>query len=370
MSDAPIQAEPPVTADEAGLDSAPVKPPPTGIKALLFHPVTKFLLKLAVAAGLLTWLALSDRLDFTTLWNPGNDWAWIASSALLLLPTIGYASLRYKILLDGLGMPCTFKRALTWTMIGQFFNVAMPSATGGDVVKAYYVVSAYPREHRAMAVLSVLLDRVLGLFGLFFLALLVCLLGGHTVSDNPRLANTTTILIAVCCGVVAGFTVLVSRNIEQNALRKRLFLWLPFGAKIEKLYMSFASLRRRPGLVAGTLLLSMFNHAFLTASMLALAFGVRMDFIKDELVGAMIVIPLCNFFKIFGVAGGFGTEYATEVLFREILRAPEKAGTNLMFAFNIIGFGISMLGLPVYLITGKARPHGEIEASPPPVTAP
>jgi uncharacterized protein (TIRG00374 family) len=280
----------------------------------------------------------------------------------LTLPTHLLASYRFKILLDGLDMPCSYFRALAWTMIGNFFNVAMPSATGGDVVKVFYVAGAYPREKRAVAVLTVLLDRVLGLFGLFFLALVVCLAGGHTVSDNPRLANVTFVLTLICLGVVVAFFVLASRSLEESPLRKRFVTALPFGAKIEKLYMSFAGLRRRPGLMAVTLLLSMFNHAFLTASMIALAYGLNMDFVKDNLVGTMIVIPLCTFFKVFGVAGGFGTgEFAASVLFQDVLGTTAKMGSSLMLVFNVLSLLVCVVvGLPFYLLGGKAQPQGEI----------
>ncbi|MCW8132068.1 MAG: flippase-like domain-containing protein [Planctomycetota bacterium] len=355
---------PGATTPPSPASPAPVPAPRTGLKAVLFHPIAKLIFKIGFAGGLLTWLVTSGKLDFKSLTKPGNDWSWIALAAAIMLPPNLIAAFRFKILLDGLEMPCTFWRAITWTMIGNFFNVAMPSATGGDVVKAVYVANAYAREKRAMAVLVILLDRILGLFGLFFLALVVCVGGGHRVSDNPHLAQTTSILTILCCGVVVGFYLLASQRLEQSALRKRFVGMLPFGAKIEKLYMGFAGLRRRPGLMAVTLILSMFNHAFLTASMLVLAKGLQMDFVDENLVGGMIVIPLTIFFKVFGFAGGFGVgESASEFLFTHILGAEKSVGASLMFAFNILGFGLSMFGLPFYLLAGRAQPSGEIATS-------
>lgn len=354
----------PFPQEAPGASAPPVR---TGWKAVVFHPITKFLCKLGLAAGLLTWLATSGNLDFKVILQAENDWLWILACVGLMLPTHLLASYRFKILLDGLEMPCPYFRALAWTMIGNFFNVAMPSATGGDVVKVFYVAGAYPREKRAVAVLTVLLDRVLGLFGLFFLALVVCLAGGHTVSDNPRLANVTFVLTLICAGVVVAFFILASRSLEESPLRKRFVAALPFGSKLEKLYMSFAGLRRRPGLMAGTLVLSMFNHAFLTASMIALAYGLNMDFVKENLVGTMIVIPLCTFFKVFGVAGGFGTgEVAAKVLFQEVLGTAGSTGSTLMLVFNVLSLLVCIVvGLPFYLLTGKAQPQGEIYTSEP-----
>jgi len=75
---------------------------------------------------------------------------------------------RWRLLLKAVDLVLSMARATRLTFIGAFFNTAIPGATGGDVVKAYYAAKATGRGTRA--VLSVFVDRMTGLLGLAVLA--------------------------------------------------------------------------------------------------------------------------------------------------------------------------------------------------------
>ena len=55
-------------------------------------------------------------------------------------------------------------------MIGMFFNLFLLGSTGGDVVKMFLTMRE-ARENRAAALLSVFMDRVIGMLALIFLSL-------------------------------------------------------------------------------------------------------------------------------------------------------------------------------------------------------
>jgi len=351
----------------AGAGEGTPAPRPLVLRVLL-HPVLKFLFKIGLALGLLTWMVQSGRLDPKELVGRPKDWAWIALAGVLLLPSYLIASLRFKVLLDGLDMPCGYSRALTWTMIGSFFNVAMPSATGGDVVKVVYVAGAYPREKRAVAVLSVLVDRVMGLFGLFFLAFMVSIVGGAALSSRAgvsedvqaQMHDLVSLVRWFCLAAVLCFGLLASKRLEASARRKRLVEALPMGAKLEKLYMGFAGLRTRPKLVLAVLLLSMFNHSFLIASYLVLAQGLHLPI---DATASMIVLPMLFFSRTFGFAGGFGTGEVAAGAVAPLMGLTAGDSCLLMFGFNLVGFAVSLLGLPFYVLGGPALPKGEIRTT-------
>jgi len=58
-------------------------------------------------------------------------------------------------------------RAFVLNMVGSFYNSFMPGSTGGDLVKAYY--AAKHTTHRTRAVMTVIIDRILGLLALIIL---------------------------------------------------------------------------------------------------------------------------------------------------------------------------------------------------------
>ena len=60
-------------------------------------------------------------------------------------------------------------RAQKLAFIGLFFNNIIPGMTGGDLVKAIMVARDHPEQQPA-AILSVIIDRIIGLLGLVLVA--------------------------------------------------------------------------------------------------------------------------------------------------------------------------------------------------------
>ncbi len=94
-------------------------------------------------------------------------------SALYLLAVL-LSAWRWWWLLHLTHLPLTFVQVLALTWIGLFFNNFLPGQTGGDVAKGFYLLKATPQA-KVPALGSLVLDRILGLLGLLFLALVALL---------------------------------------------------------------------------------------------------------------------------------------------------------------------------------------------------
>ena len=57
---------------------------------------------------------------------------------------------------------------MLWVSIGMVFNLVIPGAVGGDLIKAAYLVRMRIRKTQAIA--SMVIDRILGCSALFVLA--------------------------------------------------------------------------------------------------------------------------------------------------------------------------------------------------------
>ena len=66
-------------------------------------------------------------------------------------------------------VPCRFPDAIRISFWGYLFNLAPLGIVGGDLVKAVMLDHEHP-QHRAKALASVLVDRVIGLYILFVVA--------------------------------------------------------------------------------------------------------------------------------------------------------------------------------------------------------
>ena len=123
------------------------------------------------------------QLDGTTiLVSPGLptyirnlDMALFSLGALLFFIFIVVINARWWFLLRANGLGVRFIEAQKFGWIGLFFNNVMPGATGGDVVKAVYIVRRCSGD-KVRAVVSIVVDRILGVVSLLVVGSLASLL--------------------------------------------------------------------------------------------------------------------------------------------------------------------------------------------------
>lgn len=114
-----------------------------------------------LSPGLTTYFLQLDKLYFTF-------------GALCYVFTLTAAAARWWWLLRVNGLDVGLGETIRLTWIGVFFNNVMPGQTGGDAVKAVYIVKRCP-DGRIPALMSVIVDRILGLGSLALLGAVVVL---------------------------------------------------------------------------------------------------------------------------------------------------------------------------------------------------
>ncbi len=130
------------------------------------------LLKVVVAAGLL-WFVISqagfnevkERLAGIHLGT------WLLGLSLLFLGSC-ISIFRWHMLMRSVGLDSQAFSAFRIGWIGVFFNNVVPGLTGGDLVKAIYITREHPKQ-RTDAVISVIVDRLVGIVALALIAAVV-----------------------------------------------------------------------------------------------------------------------------------------------------------------------------------------------------
>gem|GEM_PF-2811635 len=95
-------------------------------------------------------------------------------SFLLVLMAYLVSFWRWHRLAQELKIAFSFKDSLVMNMSGQFLAFIAPGTTGADALKILYTAKEYP-EKKSRGILSVLMDRVLGLLGICFLSVLLAI---------------------------------------------------------------------------------------------------------------------------------------------------------------------------------------------------
>ena len=148
------------------------------------------LLKIALSAAILGYLVWNSTRGeknvnvFANLRNQPKDWpmlaaAWACCTAAVLLTFV-----RWWYLVRALDIPCRFADAIRISFWGYLFNLAPLGIVAGDLVKAVMLDHEH-RGHRAKALASVLVDRIIGLYVLFVVATAAILLTGFWRIDDP-----------------------------------------------------------------------------------------------------------------------------------------------------------------------------------------
>ncbi len=304
-------------------------------------------LKVTVAVALITWLVKSDKLDFRQLSvlrdHPFLLLFYIASWTIA---AVILGCLRWLLLLRGLGYKLQFKQALKLHFIGFFFNSAMPGAVGGDLIKVAYVVRENRSHGKSNAMMSVLLDRVVGLVGLFTIGSIVILLGGASLLQNDGIHSLASIILL---STFAGLSVLSTAFIKIDQAKDpfaRLLGKVSFLNPLHKLYLSFRSYQHAKPYLFGAFFLSIVIQMIL--------------FIYFYLLTYIMVSPTVNILDLavvfpIGIAstaiplapGGIGVGHmAFESLFASI---GLSGGANVFNVYVISSLALGLLGVIPYV---------------------
>ena len=76
-------------------------------------------------------------------------------------------TLRWDQILRSQDIRLPFTRVFVLNMVGNFYNSFFPGSTGGDFLKAYY--ASRQTTHKIRAMVSVFVDRIIGLLALVIL---------------------------------------------------------------------------------------------------------------------------------------------------------------------------------------------------------
>ena len=156
----------------------------------------------------------------------GADWRALTTAlvatpllALLacLLPVIGslVEGIRIQALYRAQGLHVPFGIAFRIIIISSLFNLVIPGATGGDIVKIWYLKSVTKSgKTRAAAIWFV--DRLTGVFSLLLLVSVVGLANLSLVRSEPLLRVLYTSAVAVALGVIGAVFLSRTRLVDMT----------------------------------------------------------------------------------------------------------------------------------------------------------
>ena len=305
--------------------------------------------KFCVVVALLWWMLKTDKLSFremAVIFERPD--ALVAAFVVWLVGPVFLGTFRWWLLIRGAALDCSYTRALKLQLTGFFFNTAMPGSVGGDIVKAIYIVRDQPvKTRKTPAMLTVLLDRIVGLMGLFVMAIFAALASYDKLLAHPTTSQLLTglVIVVAMSGVFLAF-VFISHGDGKDPFIKILSYNVPGFRTLRGIYEAIRAYRGRPFVIASTIAVSV------VIQFLSMMF---MGLIGRILYGASFDTTLLPAIFPFGILvtaiplapGGLGVGHAAFDRLFALVGLP--GGANVFNIFAVSQLLLNLLGVVPYL---------------------
>jgi uncharacterized membrane protein YbhN (UPF0104 family) len=222
--------------------------------------------------------------------------AWqLALLVLLVASVMPVQALRWWLLLRARGIAPSAGATLRLHLIGCFWNLLFPGLTGGDAVKAWQVAQGSGRT--ADAILSVLVDRMLGILALFLLAAGAGLMLSDSAAHHS-LALRVWLALAV---LAAGLALWLSPALGRLTGIDRLLAWALEKPRLAQPVAALVAYRGHHATLLAGIACSFVGHILLVGSCIfaARAVGIATSwqelFVLLSLIFVIGAVPISLF---------------------------------------------------------------------------
>ena len=248
------------------------------------------------------WEQLSRTEQWQIAWTAGPRELWqtislvhpgaMALSLVLVGITILLGVIRWRMVLEVQGLHLPMRRATGITFVAQFFNSFLLGSTGGDLIKAYY--AARETHHKKTeAVVTVFVDRLLGLWSMLLFATLMMMPNLRLLFTHEKLGACAALILSMLVACTAILGVAFWGGLSKRFSKGRQWLRkLPKGELLERSLDSCRQFGRHRVFVLKSIMLSMALNAVCVLQVITLAKGLGLT-ISPVALFVMVPIIIC-----------------------------------------------------------------------------
>lgn len=288
-----------------------------------------------------------------------NLWYFVLSLVVFAAAQVIIA-VRWWLLLRAQSIHISVLAAVRLFFLGLFYNNVMPGAVGGDLLKAWYV--AKHTDKRLEGVLSVVVDRAIGLFGLIIMAVFtgsVFVPGG--ILNLVRAMDAGTPAPAGRCGrvilwvgllLVAAAAAVVIHPYSRRALRKAVErAWARGLGLLQRVNSAILLYCSRPWTLLAALILTFISQSVVIAAFWLLGRNLGMEaewkyyFVVFPVMWVVAALPI-------SIAGLGILEGGIRFMFESLTGAVAAEAVVLAFCQRFVWILASLPGGLVHLLGG------------------
>ena len=305
--------------------------------------------KITLVCGIFVFLYRSGQFDISKLRLIFDNPFLFTLSAFLIFSGSLFAVDRWRILLLVCDIKLDFITAAKLTFAGFFYSSFIPGAVSGDIIKAYYLAKG--KSDKTKLVMTVFLDRIIGLYTLFLgaFAVIPILIINQLVfgSETIRLIYQLKALVSFILLVFATMSVVgyfaIKIDIKNFLVMNNLLYRLPLQHQIGKVLDAVHQYNNTPILLLMAILYSLSGQIFLYAGIWCLGNLLQIDL---HLSLYFLILPICLIINAIPVApGGIGVGEAGFSTIFQLVGSGEGAELALLFHFIVFFFSVCLGGI-------------------------
>ena len=210
---------------------------------------------------------------FAVMHHAAAHWWWLVAAFVACASAVLLTLVRWYYLVRALELPLRFSDGLRIGFLGYLFNLAPFGIVGGDLLKAWLLAREH-HERRAEAVVTVVVDRAIGLYMLFVVASVAILVTGFWRMPEyiPQWTSKITLLLTVIS------TVVVIAVLLPDFSRGKSTRWLgglpKIGRRLLKLVDAVQMYRHKLPTVAAAAVMSVGVHSLFTLGIFLIVTGL------------------------------------------------------------------------------------------------
>ena len=294
------------------------------------------LLKILLVVGLLSLLAHNGLISGASLQHAVDR----PEALVRGLFAVGLSGLlgafRWGALLGAHGIKPGMRQILRLSYVGYFFNLALPGAVSGDLVKVVDLQRHYPKQ-RASVLGTIVFDRIVGLSALMWLAAGVLLVAPNARYHLPGVIVYSTFLLALF--MVVMYVYLFAFTSIHSSLERKLALLPPkVGSSVIRFHQALTHYQSQARILIGTLILSTGMHALVVLG--CQQFAEALSGSTPPFAAGGVAVPLGLLVTALPLApGGIGTGNVAFAYLYGILGYPLGGDIYTLFALASMAFG-------------------------------
>jgi uncharacterized protein (TIRG00374 family) len=290
--------------------------------------------------------------------RPVNPWPF-ALACVIWVVALFITFFRWYLLVRAQDLPFTVRSAVRLGLVSYFFNSILPGSVGGDVLKAVSV--ARDQRRQTVAVATILIDRVIGLWALAWLVALAggifWALGNRTLVENEALKTIVRVTAAIVIGSAMVWSLMGLFTAERSeAMAQRLARIPKLGNPLAELWRACWMFRRKDKAVAIALGMTLVGHLG-WVFIFHLCVSSFPDVDSATFPEHLLIVPVgMTAQALFPLPGGVGGGEAAYGWLYTLLGRPAIGGILGCLVQRVIAWGIGFIGYLVYTRMKKEVP--------------